>query len=246
MSGCPLFSIITVCRNESGKIRATCESVCGQSFRDFEWIVVDGASTDGTLDILRDYRDSIAVLVSEPDKGIYDAMNKGIARASGEYLVFMNGGDRFADNEVLKMVADAPRKDILYGDLVFSRPAGGLEEKRFPDALPKNYLLKNMMPHQASFIKRELFAQHGVYDPSYRIAGDYDLFVRLLHVAKVSSYHVPKALAYFEEDGISSDPKHRALRKAENHRVRKRYFPIYRWSLKGLRQEIRNRSNRGK
>ena len=131
MESDPLFSIITVCRNEFPKIRATCESICNQSVRNFEWIVIDGASTDGTLDVLDEYRDRIAILVSEPDKGIYNAMNKGIRRAGGEYVVFMNGGDRFMDENVLETVAAAPRKDIISGDLLFD--GGKQTVKTYPD-----------------------------------------------------------------------------------------------------------------
>ena len=111
------FSVITVCRNEALNIRATCESIISQGFEDFEWIVIDGASTDGTLDILHEYAENIGVLISEPDTGIYDAMNKGAARAAGEYLIFMNGGDRFASTEALHLASEAPRAQLLYGDL---------------------------------------------------------------------------------------------------------------------------------
>ena len=238
------ISIITVCRNEEANIRRTCESVCSQTVADSEWIVIDGASTDGTLDILSEYKDRIGVMVSEPDRGIYDAMNKGVARASGRYLIFLNGGDRFADNDVLKTAAGASGAGILYGDLIFERPDGSRELKRFPDALSRRWLLKHMMPHQSSFIKRELFERYGNYDTSFRIAGDYDLFVRLLHVEKVSALHLPEPIAVFNGDGVSSNPEFRALRKMENHRVRKTYFPAYRWSLKAWRQELRNLSRR--
>jgi len=97
------LSVITICYNEKN-IRKTCESIVGQSWQDFEWIVVDGGSTDGTLDVLNEYRDRIDVLISEPDNGIYNAMNKGIARARGEWLNFMNGGDAFCDKTVLEQV----------------------------------------------------------------------------------------------------------------------------------------------
>ena len=235
----PYFSVITVCLNERNKIRATCESICGQSFHDFEWIVVDGSSTDGTLDILAEYKDRINVMVTEPDRGIYHAMNKGIRLASGQYLVFMNGGgDRFMDEEVLKTVAVAPKAGILYGDILL-KEADGLF-LRYPDELPSDYLLNNMLPHQASFIWWELFEQYGHYDETFKIAGDYDLFVRLLDVHRVSCFHVPKTLAVFDGDGISTNSKNRSLRKNENHIIRKKYFPQYCYSLKRVRQDIRN------
>ncbi len=233
------FSIVTICRNEVNKIRNTCESICGQAFTDFEWIVIDGASTDGTKDVLKNYQNRITVLVSEPDNGIYHAMNKGISYAKGEYIIFMNGGDYFADTLALEKVAKAPRKSIIYGDLLFDGKETTV--KKYPDVLPPRFLLKNMLPHQASFFRRSLFERFGGLDESFRIAGDYELFVRLLEVHRVSTHHLAKVLAVFSDDGISKDPKYRLIRKLENHRVRKKYFPYYRFSLKGIKEEIRSR-----
>lgn len=232
------FSIITVCRNECSKIRLTCESVLSQTYKGYEWIVIDGASTDGTLEILEEYKDRIDCLISEDDTGVYNAMNKGISKALGQYLIFMNGGDRFSDAGVMATVASAPQKGIIYGDIAFAGVAS--EVRQFPDVLREGYLLRNMMPHQASFIQRQLFEQYGSYDESYKVAGDYDLFVRFIEVHRVSSTHIARVLALFEDGGISSHPQHRALRKRENHRVRCLYFPCYRYSWKRLRQSIRN------
>ncbi len=235
------FSIITVCLNERASIRKTCESICSQVFQNFEWIVIDGASSDGTLDVLSEFNHRINCLVSEPDNGIYGAMNKGIHRAKGEYLLFLNAGDYLADNNVLEAVSRSPDRDILCGDLLCMTESGEGFVKSFPDVLPRHFLLKNMMPHQASFIKRELFNRYGEYDTSLRIAGDYDLFVRLLYVHSVSYFHVPRTLAVFQTDGISSGSSHRALRKRENHQIRKKYFPWFIYGLKGLKTECKFR-----
>ena len=117
------------------------------------------------------------------------------------------------------------------------------EVKHFPDVLPEGFLLENMMPHQASYIKRQLFELHGSYDESYAVAGDYDLFVRLIEVSRVSSTRVDRVLAFFDNEGVSSDSTQRALRKRENHRVRCLYFSRYRYSWKRLRQSLRNGLN---
>ncbi|TYP00049.1 glycosyltransferase involved in cell wall biosynthesis [Geothermobacter ehrlichii] len=227
------FSIITVSLNEEESIRRTCESICSQEFDDYEWIVIDGGSTDRTLDILNEYGHKISHMSSEPDDGIYDAMNKGVERASGDYLVFMNAGDSFYDTRALGLVSEAPEKDILYGDFMCVAVDGRSFVKKFPDVLPKDFLVGNMLPHQASFFKRDLFARYGGYDTSYRIAGDYELFVRFLYANGASSWHVPHVVAVFGTDGISSDRAYKKLRRIENHRVRKRYFP---WSLYGLKR----------
>lgn len=235
------FSIVTVALNEEESIRTTCESIRAQSCTDFEWIVIDGGSTDGTLDILGEYRDLITHLSSGPDKGIYDAMNKGIDRASGQYLVFMNAGDTFYNSESLARVAEAPEKDILYGDLLCRTADGETSIWRYPDDLPANYLLDHMLPHQASFFKRDLFDRFGKYDTSYRIAGDYELFVRFLYANGTSSWHVSHIISVFGFDGISSDKKYKRLRQVENHRVRKRYFSWRLYGLKRMENELKNR-----
>ena len=165
-------------------------------------------------------------------------MNKGITAANGEYLVFMNGGDFFAHDDVLEEVSEAPQKELIYGDIFFDE-IGGLIAK-YPDVMTECYLLKKMIPHQATFYRRDLFQRFGNYDRSYKIAADYDLYVRLVEVGKVSYHHIAKPLAVFDRTGISSGPAHRALRKRENHRVRKEYFSRYRWSLKAMRQEVKN------
>lgn len=234
----PLFSIISICFNEENGIRRTCESVVSQDYRDYEWIVVDGGSTDGTLEILKEFSGSITRMISEPDEGIYDAMNKGIKMASGEYLVFLNGGDFFASDDVLTDVSVAPQKELIYGDIFFDEVGGTLAI--YPDVMSEGYLLKKMAPHQATFFRHDLFHRFGNYDRSYKIAADYELYVRLIEVGKVSYHYIARPLSVFDRSGISSGPAHRELRKRENHRVRKQYFRRYRWSLKALRQEVKN------
>jgi glycosyltransferase involved in cell wall biosynthesis len=233
----PTFSIITVCLNEAGSIRATCDSICAQSFRDFEWIVIDGGSTDGTLKILEDYEETINFLMSESDHGIYDAMNKGLRRAEGEYVIFMNAGDCFAGLDVLARVSAFFGSDMLVGNLFLNENG---QVYKSPDHISKNYLLQNMLPHQSAFFKRSLFDKFGHFDTSYHIAGDYEMFARLLQSNEISYRHIPETIAVFEAGGISANVKHRSLRKQENHRIRWRYFPAYRHSFKALRQQLRN------
>ena len=232
------FSIVTVCRNEEAAIRDTCESIVSQHYQNFEWIVIDGASSDGTLEILSEYRNEIQHLVSEPDNGIYNAMNKGAISAMGEYLIFMNGGDRFADSDALLFAAQSPRAQMLYGDVYLGSQTRNIET--YPDVVDSGYMLRNMIPHQATFYERATFEAVGGYDESFKIAADYDLYIRLFEDARVSHYHIPYPIAVFDLEGISNNRKFRQLRKRENHRIRKQYFKTYRYSLKCLRQEIRN------
>lgn len=231
------FSIITVCYNEAASISATCDSICEQSFGCFEWIVIDGGSTDGTLEILKEYDRSIDCLMSESDDGIYDAMNKGLRCAQGEYVIFMNAGDYFAGVDVLARVSAFSGADLLVGNLVLLENG---QVHKPPEQLYEDYLLQNLLPHQATFFKRCLFEKFALFNISYRIAGDYEMFARLVQSTEVSYRSIPETIAFFMGGGISSDSKQRWLKKKENHRVRWQYFPAYRYSLKALRQQLRN------
>ena len=235
------FSIITVCLNEAKSIRATCDSICSQSYIDFEWIVIDGGSTDGTLQILKEYEGNIDYLVSEQDSGIYNAMNKGANKATGDYLIFMNGGDRFVDSEALELAYQAQGAQMLYGDVYFGDASGHVET--YPDIVEPGYMLSKMIPHQTTFYKRATFEAVGGYNESFKIAADYDLYVRLFEIERISHRHIPHPIAIFDQEGISNSIEFRQLRKRENHRIRKKYFKNYRYSFKCLRQEIRGAVN---
>lgn len=231
------ISVIMVSFNERVTISATCESIVSQRYENSEWIVVDGASTDGTLGILNSYAAMIDVFISEPDSGIYDAMNKGIQCAKGEYVIFMNAGDCFAGCDVLNTVSKQLKTDLVIGNL---KLASSEVVKKFPKVLPRDYLLKNMLPHQSTFFRRGLFQEFGFFDTSFRIAGDYEMFARLIQSGRVSYHSIDKTIAIFDAGGVSSDKKMRQLRKRENHKVRWEYFKKYRFSLKGIRQQVRN------
>jgi glycosyltransferase involved in cell wall biosynthesis len=233
----PQFSIVTICRNEVDSIRATCDSICTQTFRDFEWMVVDGGSTDGTLEILKEYEGDIHCLISESDSGIYNAMNKGAVNANGKYLIFMNGGDCFASSDALLSASQAPDAKMLYGDIYLGDRCGNLIT--YPDYLGADYMLSNRISHQATFYARDVFELAGGYDESFQISADYDLYVRLLKLQKISYYHIPHPIAIFDLKGVSNRGDFRSLKKQENHRVRKKYFKKYRQSWKCWRQEIR-------
>lgn len=234
----PKFSIITICCNEEKSIRKTCESVISQTFDSFEWIIIDGQSTDNTLIILQEYSSKITHLISEPDTGIYDAMNKGINLSKGDYLIFLNGGDYFFSKEALHKATIYPEADIMYGDIMLSQGKEKKHIKKLPDVLPPKFLLNNMLPHQSSFVRRSVIVKYGSYDTSFKIAGDYDLFVRLLYIHKASYFHIPHVIAVFKTDGISCDKSMRFLRKKESHRVRKK-IPLYKYGFKSFKMECR-------
>ena len=209
------LSIITVCFNEK-EIRRTCESICGQTWQDFEWIVVDGGSTDGTLDILNEYKYRINLLISEKDDGIYDAMNKGILHAKGKWLSFMNGGDCFYDNSVLEKVFEKSKYDlnkyaVLYGH-TFVRGKNKISKRKqiyFPF-----YFLNNVICHQSAFVKREAFDKYGLYNKNLKIYADHEKWVQMItHGEKFKLLDI--CISDFNSSGISSNKKYEKLRKHE-------------------------------
>lgn len=197
------ISIITICYNEPN-IRATCESIAAQSYKDFEWIVIDGGSTDGTLDVLNQYRQYMTVLISEKDTGVYNAMNKGIELATGEYLNFLNGGDCYLDSDSLKRaISFGFDKDIIYGKQRFLT-ADGYFEKSYPEKLPHKWFLQDCIPHQSSFIKKELFEKYGKYNEKNKIVSDWEKWIVFIEVNKASYKYIDAMVAIHSYDGISS------------------------------------------
>lgn len=174
----PIFSVITVVFNAVQDLEKTLLSVVAQDFEGLEYIVIDGGSKDGTVDVIQRYEKHVTRWSSEPDRGIYDAMNKGVLRANGQFLNFMNAGDIFADKDVLRDIAeglDAERDMIVSGDTRISYGEGC---RRLLTAC----LRRHDMPtcHQAMFINREVFLHHGLYDTRYRFCADFDLYQKVL------------------------------------------------------------------
>ncbi len=218
----PAFTIITVCLNIASTIRRTCESIVNQTFQDFQWIVVDGASTDGTLNILKEYSSRINILISEPDKGIYNAMNKGIKHATGEYINFMNGGDEFYDNMVLENVIlnTAFKGDIIYGDEYKIKNGESYMFKNW-ETITEDILFNRFgIAHQSSFTKTSILKKYG-FDEKYVIAADFDLFVKAFKKG-YSFYKIPIIINRFYEDGISC--LNEQLNNKEYQDIRHKHF----------------------
>lgn len=197
----PIFSIITVCYNASKTIERTVQSVLNQTFTDFEYIIIDGASKDATLDVLEPYRDRIKTLISEPDEGIYHAMNKGIDLAKGELVGIINSDDWY-EPDTLKQVYDAwkqsDKKTIFHGLCRYF--VNGREGKILSyhhDILPQANIA-----HPTCFVPLELYQEHGKYDPKYSIAADYELLLRY-YLLGVPFRRIEKVLANFSDGGIS-------------------------------------------
>lgn len=196
------YSIITINYNHAEGLRRTIESVVNQTCKDYEYIIIDGGSTDGSVDIIKEYSDKIDFWVSEPDKGIYNAMNKGIDHAHGEYLNFMNSGDCFYAPTVLEEVMPLLMADIVSGiDNVESE-----NRQRCPiseEKLSMMTMFYNTVPHQSTFIKREVNEKFR-YDESIKISSDWEFFVESIIMHNCSYRDIAVTVCEFEPGGLGS------------------------------------------
>lgn len=195
-----LFSVITINYNHADGLRRTINSVVQQSCKDFEYIIIDGASTDGSIDAIKENQEHIDYWVSESDGGIYPAMNKGVKAAHGDYCIFMNSGDEFYSADVIKNIKNFNlEEDIVCGDICF----GESNVSPNPDVVTMRTFYKHTLYHQASFIKTELLRCH-LYDESMRSAADWKFFMHELIFRNATYKHIPVVIARFELGGISS------------------------------------------
>ena len=250
------LTIITITYNNIEGLCRTIQSVQSQTFCDFEHIIVDGGSTDGSVELIREYADNQAVRlsgckanqasdtlphalitsrsncvsaysvrwISEPDNGIYDAQNKGILMAQGEYCYFLNAGDTFCDENILQRMMINAYTDIVYGNEVL------IDEHRTKIGIAygiKNpsflHLYKSCMKHQASFICRNLFETYGVYDVDMRICADWDWFLRVIGFNDVTLEYRNVDVAYFDTNGYSYT--HPEIERYETELILNRYMP---------------------
>lgn len=190
------LSIVTINYNNKDGLEKTIKSVLSQSYRGFEYIIIDGGSTDGSVEVIKEYASQIDYWVSEPDKGIYNAMNKGILQAHGKYLNFMNAGDCFHDTEVLNKIIPLLKSDIVTG-----------EESRLRRIIKKDITMfdfvKGTISHQASFIRKKLFINH-LYDENYKIVSDWKFFMEAIVFRHCSFKKIEVIVCDFDQTGIGA------------------------------------------
>ena len=214
------ISVITAVYNSRETISAALESALGQLDANIELVVIDGGSTDGTLEVLGSYSDRLDVLVSEPDRGIYDALNKGIQRASGDVVGFLHSDDLLADPGVLSRIAAAfadPEVDAVYGDLLYVRKDDSDQVVRYwrSGVFSGRRLGWGWMPpHPTLYVRRKAYEQHGLFDTSFRIAADYDFILRLLGRDKVRVRYIPEVLVKMRVGGASNRSLRNIVRKS--------------------------------
>jgi glycosyltransferase involved in cell wall biosynthesis len=219
------LSIITINYNNSIGLKKTMESVALQIWRDFEHIVIDGNSTDNSVSVIESFDYKNLHWTSEPDTGIYNAMNKGIKRSVAKYLLFLNSGDTLMDAEVLGKVNNYLNEDYSFigCNLILDFPDGNLE-KEHPQKLSFSYLLNKTVYHPSTFIMRDMFETYGLYNENFKIASDWEFFFKAIALNGEEFLNVPIALTQFDTQGSSSDLKNQKLIKSEKNQVLNQYL----------------------
>lgn len=226
-----MISVITVNRNNAHGLQMTMQSVLSQNHVDIEYIVVDGASTDNSVEVIEGFANDMRLRwISEKDNGIYHAMNKGIRMANGKYLIFMNSGDEFYSNDVLKDVLvdiNSIPADIYYGDvnLCYSNRC---VVKTYPDKISKSFLYQNSLCHQAMILKKELFTNVGLYNEKLRIMADWEWAIQAILKEKKSYKHLSIIVANYKMDGISYTNE-KLFREERENIIKAEFSQFYRF-----------------
>lgn len=213
------LSVITINYNNCDGLRKTIESVVRQTYKDIEYIIIDGGSTDGSVDVIKEFEDKINYWVSESDNGCYHAMNKGTEIASGDYVIFMNSGDCFySDNVIAEFARLNPTEDVLCGDMYLSLGCVNTP----PEELTFRYFYEGNLPHQACFIKTSLQKLHP-YNENLKIVSDWEFFLKILVLNNGSYRKINQIISYFDFGGISST--NQELHAKERKIIMQVHFP---------------------
>ena len=204
------ISIITAVYNNNGTTRNAIDSVLNQTYKNIEYIIIDGASTDGTVEIIKSYGDKITKFISEPDKGIYDAMNKGIALATGDVVGILNSDDFYIDEHIIEKIVNVFQEqevNSMFADLIFVKPNNLQKTIRYYDSSkfsPSKFAYGWMPAHPTFFVRRKVYEKYGVFKTDYKIAADYELLVRFLEKYKISYYYLPLPIIKMRIGGVST------------------------------------------
>ncbi|WP_024792139.1 glycosyltransferase family 2 protein [Candidatus Ruthturnera calyptogenae] len=203
------LSIITVVWNNKTTIKDAIDSVLSQNYQNIEYIVIDGGSSDGTIEIIKNYQNKITKFVSEPDKGIYDAMNKGIVLATGDIIGILNSDDFYINKFVIQKIIKVFEKkvDCVFADLVYVRP-NNLEKaiRRYDNSYfsPNKFAYGWMPAHPTFFVKKEVYQKYGMFRTDLKNAADFDILVRFLYTYKISYHYLPEVIVKMRIGGVST------------------------------------------
>lgn len=221
------LSIITINYNNLPGLKVTMDSVLKQSYTNFEYIVIDGNSTDGSKELIQEYSNKLAYWVSEKDAGIYNAMNKGISKAKGEYCLFLNSDDYLVHPEVLDQVFKLNlSEDIIYGDMLLEDTKHNKTLSTQPSKLTFEHFISSTIWHPVSFIKTNLFFKYGLYNEQLKIVSDYEFFLKTLIVNQVSYKYIAIPVTVYKIAGMSSLKENEPAHLLEREKVLETYFPV--------------------
>ncbi|MGE0930787.1 glycosyltransferase family 2 protein [Peijinzhouia sedimentorum] len=243
-----LISLITVCYNSAQTLERTIQSVASQTCANFEYIIIDGASTDGTIEIIKAHSDFVSKWISEPDKGIYDAMNKGIDMATGEVIGFLNADDVFANDSILAQVAqsfDDAQLEAVFGDIEFVKDGRVVRKYSSRHFQPHNFADGLMPAHPSFYARKSLYDRSGNFRTDFKIAADFDLLLRMLKVHQANFKYLPITFVKMAPGGVSNQSfKSRILLNKEimqsckEHGVKTNTIRIYSKYLKKIFEYI--------
>lgn len=235
-----LLTIITINYNDLEGLKKTMTSVLEQTYDNIEYIVIDGSSTDGSKEYIEAHIDHLAYWVSEPDSGIYNAMNKGVAKANGDFLLFLNSGDWLIDNKILEKIDQRVFiNDIVSGNI---RVVGNELNfvKKVPEKISFSYLYKDTLPHQSTFIRKDLFSKIGYYDENNLIAADWKFFIQAICKYNATYGKLDKVISFYNLNGLSAKKENIFKIKQERVALLEKEFGCYIESVERL-QELNNK-----
>lgn len=219
------ITVITICLNADKTLRKAIESVLTQTYKEIEYVVVDGLSTDSTPGIIEQYKDEISKYISEPDDGLYSAMNKGIAISSGDIIFFLNADDSFYDDDVIKSVMNQfekhPYLDLVFGDIVWVHNGNEVYCKQ-TSQVTRTGLARRTISHQSIFVRKEMFQKLGNFRQEYRVVSDYEWILRVFLTGQCNYLYVAQPIARFMLHGRSVNESW----EGERREVMKKYFSV--------------------
>jgi glycosyltransferase involved in cell wall biosynthesis len=239
------LTIVTINYNNNDGLIKTIESIVNQTWREFEFIIIDGGSTDESLLTIEKYKNHINFWVSEKDKGVYDAMNKGIKLARGTFVNFMNSGDSYFSNSILKEIHQKfnSSNSILYGDSFYFNDDGYDRIEKTPSKLNFAHFFTGGINHQASFIRTELFSKYFMYNLEYKICSDWEFFIYVLCKKNEPYEHLKKTICNYDFSGISANPNNLDTYHKEREKIINKHFGLfyedYRYYIKTEDRSVR-------
>lgn len=221
--------MVTVCKNEGPRLEETFKSVIMQKYPNVEHIVIDGESTDSSVDILKKYKDNFSVFISEKDGGVYDAQNKGLSYVTGEFVIFLNGGDFFYSEKSISYLVDQADEEVMLvlGNLVVLNSSVKKKEfHRLPKRIGLEFMLGATVWHPSSMINTEFLRECGGYSLDFKICSDYNFFLQAICIKEVKYRLVDQFISCFWGDGIGTRSEFEELRNKERALIQKRLFPL--------------------